>query len=61
MEETDCWNIWGEEGGCDAEYTEVSGIFFESAVREIPVSSGVLVLGFDLLGELCMPSFLSSY
>jgi len=48
--------VGNEERGCDAEYEEIQRVFFESAIGEIPVFGGVLVLGFDLLGQLCKPA-----
>ena len=58
MEEEDTWGLGIQNGGCDAQYEEVQDIFFEQAAGEIPVFGGVLVLGFDLLGEFVDLSFL---
>jgi hypothetical protein len=56
VEDKNSLGVGNEERGCDAEYEEIQGVFFESAIGEIPVFGGVLVLGFDLLGELCKPA-----
>lgn len=53
MEDKNTWGLGSEERGHNSQYAKVQGIFFEPVTGEISLFGGVLVLGFDLLGEWC--------
>jgi hypothetical protein len=60
MEGVNTGSMGASNRHCDAQYQEAQEIFSESTAGEISISCLVLVLGFDLLGELCSPIMLAS-
>lgn len=51
MEDEDGWCVGDQERSHYAKYEEIQRILPQLSAREISVFGGVLVLGFDILGE----------